>query len=349
MDQVLVTGGTGFIGSHTVVELQNAGYEVIIVDNLSNSSIDSISRIERITGIKPHFENLDCLDYVGLDHVFAKYEDIKAIIHFAASKAVGESVQKPILYYRNNVNGLMNIIDLMPLYGIKHLVFSSSCTVYGQPDTLPVTELSPIKPATSPYGNTKQICEEIIRDVVHSGSCDMRSIVLRYFNPIGAHPSGEIGELPVGVPNNLVPYITQTAIGMRDELRIFGDDYDTPDGTCIRDYIDVVDLAKAHVVAVKRMLEEKQEEPIEYFNIGTGKGISVLELVHAFEKATGVKVARRVVGRREGDIVKVWADATKANNVLGWHAETPLDETMKNAWKWEQKVHGETEKKKGKE
>ncbi len=340
MDQILVTGGTGYIGSHTVIELQNAGYEVIIADNLSNSSIDVIDRIERITGIKPHFENIDCLDYVAMDRLFSNYENIKAVIHFAAYKAVGESVKEPMKYYRNNVNGLLNILELMPLHHVDNIVFSSSCTVYGQPDELPVTEKAPIKPATSPYGNTKQICEEIIRDLVNSGS-RMHGIVLRYFNPIGAHPSGEIGELPVGVPQNLVPYITQTAYGIREKLRVFGDDYDTPDGSCIRDYINVVDLAKAHVIAVDRMLKNKQKEHIEYFNIGTGKGMSVLELIKLFQKATRVKVPYEIVGRREGDIVKVWADPTKANKVLGWKAETSMEDTLKSAWKWEQRYRKE--------
>ncbi len=337
MEKILVTGGTGYIGSHTVVELQKAGYEVIILDNLSNSSVETISGIERITGIRPEFENLDCQDYVGLDHLFSKYEGITAIIHFAASKAVFESVQKPVVYYRNNVNGLMNILDLMPIHGIKKFLFSSSCTVYGQPDVLPVDETAPTKPATSPYGNTKQIGEEIIRDVINSGSL-MESIILRYFNPIGAHPSAEIGELPMGVPNNLVPYITQTAIGLRKELSIYGDDYNTPDGSCIRDYINVVDLAKAHVTALKRMLENKQDEPLEYFNIGTGKGLSVLELVNDFQKVTGVNLPYKIVGRREGDIEQVWANPEKANKILGWKAETSIEETLLSAWKWEQKL-----------
>ncbi|MBR2623581.1 MAG: UDP-glucose 4-epimerase GalE [Paludibacteraceae bacterium] len=339
MEKVLVTGGTGYIGSHTVVELQNAGYEVIILDNLSNSTIESVTRIERITGVKPHFENIDCLDYVSMDRMFASYGNISAIIHFAASKAVGESVKKPIHYYRNNVNGLMNILELMPLHGVENIVFSSSCTVYGQPDVLPVNENAPTKPATSPYGNTKQICEEIIRDLVHSGESKIKSIVLRYFNPIGAHPSAEIGELPIGVPNNLVPYITQTAIGLREKLMVYGDDYDTPDGSCIRDYINVVDLAKAHVIAVNRMLNKELDEDIEYFNIGTGKGMSVLELVNLFQKATGVELPYEIVGRRDGDIVKVWADPTKANKVLGWKAETSMEDTLKSAWEWEKKIH----------
>lgn len=338
MKKILVTGGTGYIGSHTVVELQKAGFRVIVVDNLSNSSIEAIAGIERITGVKPHFENLDCLDYVGLDYLFSKYEGIKAVIHFAASKSVNESVNKPVVYYRNNVNGLMNILDLMPIHGVKNIVFSSSCTVYGQPDVLPVDEKSPFKPALSPYGNTKQICEEIIQDVIRSGS-SMNSIILRYFNPIGAHPSAEIGELPIGVPNNLVPYITQTAIGLREKLNVYGNDYNTPDGSCIRDYINVVDLAKAHVVAVKRMLDGKQNEPLETFNIGTGKGYSVLELIHAFEKSTGVKLPYEIVGRRPGDIEKVWANPQKAIKVLGWKPEASLEDTLQSAWKWEQKIN----------
>ena len=337
-ERILVTGGTGYIGSHTVVELQLAGYEVIIIDNLSNSTIDSLAGIEKITGIKPSFENLDCVDYVGLDYLFSKYEGIKAVIHFAASKAVGESVQKPIVYYRNNVNGLMNILDLMPIHGVQNILFSSSCTVYGEPDILPVNETAPTKPATSPYGNTKQICEEIIRDVIHSGAF-MNSIILRYFNPIGAHPSAQIGELPIGVPSNLVPFITQTAIGIHSKLNVFGNDYNTPDGTCIRDYINVVDLAKAHVIAVKRMLDCVQDEPLEIFNIGTGRGVSVFELIQAFETSNHVKVPYTVVERREGDIEKVWADPQKANTILGWKAEISVEDTLKSAWNWEKRLH----------
>ncbi len=337
-ENIIVTGGCGYIGSHTAVELQKAGYGVIIVDNLLNSSIEAVGGIERITGIRPHFENLDCLDYVALDLLFSKYENIKAIIHFAAYKAVNESVKKPVLYYRNNVNGLMNILDLMPIHGVNNILFSSSCTVYGQPDILPVDESAPTKPATSPYGNTKQIGEEIIRDVIHSGS-SMKSIILRYFNPIGAHPTAEIGELPLGIPNNLVPYITQTAIGLREKLSVYGNNYNTPDGSCIRDYINVVDLAKAHVIALQRMLDNKQDEPLEYFNIGTGKGVSVLELINLFEKATGQKVPYEIVGRRQGDIEQVWADPTKANEVLKWHAEMPLEDTLRSAWAWEEKIN----------
>ncbi|MBP1664370.1 MAG: UDP-galactose 4-epimerase, partial [Bacteroidetes bacterium] len=279
MTRILVTGGTGYIGSHTVVELQNAGFEVVIVDNLSNSNIEVLNGIEKITGIRPAFENIDCTDYVNMDRMFEKYTGIEAIIHFAASKAVGESVEKPLLYYRNNLVSLINLMQLMPIHNVKNMVFSSSCTVYGQPDILPVTESAPIKPALSPYGNTKQICEEIIRDTAYSNSF-YQATILRYFNPIGAHPSAEIGELPNGVPNNLVPFITQTAAGVRKQLQVFGNDYNTPDGTCIRDYINVVDLAKAHVIAVKRMLEHKSKSNIETFNLGTGRGLSVLELVN---------------------------------------------------------------------
>ena len=270
--RILVTGGTGYIGSHTVVELQNRGYEVIIIDNLSNSSADVVDNIEKVSGIRPEFVELDCLDYAGLDKLFTKYKGIQAIIHFAASKAVGESVEKPLLYYRNNLGSLINLLDLMPKHGVEGIVFSSSCTVYGQPDELPVTEKAPIKKAESPYGNTKQINEEIIHDTVASGA-PINAILLRYFNPIGAHPTALLGELPSGVPQNLVPYLTQTAIGIRKELSVFGDDYDTPDGSCIRDFINVVDLAKAHVVAINRILDKKQKDKVEIFNIGTGRGL----------------------------------------------------------------------------
>ncbi|MBQ4524951.1 MAG: UDP-glucose 4-epimerase GalE [Bacteroidaceae bacterium] len=336
-ERILVTGGTGFIGSHTVVELQNSGYDVVIIDNLSNSSADVVDGIEKITGIRPDFEQLDCLDYEGLDKVFAKYGNIKSIIHFAASKAVGESVQKPLLYYRNNLVSLINLLELMPKYGVKGIVFSSSCTVYGQPDVLPVTEDAPIKVAESPYGNTKQINEEIIRDTIKSGS-PIQAILLRYFNPIGAHPTAIIGEMPNGVPQNLIPFLTQTAIGIREKLSVFGDDYNTPDGSCIRDYINVVDLAKAHVVAIDRILQDKQDEQVEVFNIGTGRGLSVLELIHAFEESTGVKLNYQIVGRRAGDIEQVWANPDKANNVLGWKAESTIEDTLRSAWKWQQKL-----------
>ena len=338
-EKILVTGGTGYIGSHTVVELQNAGYEVVIIDNLSNSSADVVDNIEKVSGIRPAFEKLDCLDYAGLDAVFAKYKGIKAIIHFAASKAVGESVEKPLLYYRNNLVSLINLLELMPKYGVEGIVFSSSCTVYGQPDpeNLPVTENAPIKPATSPYGNTKQINEEIIRDTIHAGA-PFKSIILRYFNPIGAHPTAEIGELPNGVPQNLIPYLTQTAMGIRKELSVFGDDYDTPDGSCIRDYINVVDLAKAHVIAMDRMLGGKSLDNVEIFNLGTGNGVSVLELINTFEAATGVKVPHKIVGRREGDIEKVWANPERANKVLGWKATETLADTLASAWKWQERL-----------
>lgn len=332
--RILVTGGTGYIGSHTVVELQNNGYEVIIVDNLSNSRAEVVDSIEQITGIRPAFEKVDCLDYEGMDAVFAKYPGIQGVIHFAASKAVGESVEKPLKYYRNNLVSLINLLELMPKHNVQGIIFSSSCTVYGQPDVLPVTEAAPIKKAESPYGNTKQVNEEIIRDTVASGA-PIRAILLRYFNPIGAHPSALIGELPNGVPQNLIPYLTQTAIGIREKLSVFGDDYDTPDGSCIRDYIYVVDLAKAHVIAMNRILENKQKENVEVFNVGTGRGLSVLELIHAFESATGVKLNYQIVGRRAGDIVKVWADPSYANNELGWKAEATIEDTLRSAWNWQ--------------
>ena len=335
---ILVTGGTGFIGSHTTVELQQAGYDVVIVDNLSNSNAEVVDGIEQITGIKPAFEKVDCCDKQALEAVFAKYKDIKGIIHFAASKAVGESVEKPLLYYRNNIVSLLSLLELMPVYGVKGFIFSSSCTVYGQPtkEHLPVTEDAPIQEACSPYGNTKQINEEIIRDDIHSGA-PIKSVILRYFNPIGAHPSALIGELPNGVPNNLIPFVTQTAMGIRKELKIFGNDYDTPDGTCIRDYIYVVDLAKAHVKAMQRVLD-MDTEPIEYFNVGTGRGVSTYEVVDKFEKATGVKVNWSYAPRREGDIEKVWANPDKANNVLGWKSETSLEDTLRSAWNWQLKL-----------
>ena len=335
---ILVTGGTGFIGSHTTVELQQAGYEVVIVDNLSNSKADVVDGIEKITGIRPAFEQVDCCDMKALEAVFEKYPSIEGIIHFAASKAVGESVEKPLLYYRNNINSLINLLELMPKYQVKGIIFSSSCTVYGQPtkENLPVTENAPIQKALSPYGNTKQINEEIIHDYIHSGA-PVKSIILRYFNPIGAHPSALIGELPNGVPMNLIPFVTQTAIGVREQLKVFGNDYNTPDGTCIRDYIYVVDLAKAHVKAMERVLDT-DNEPIEIFNIGTGRGVSTLEVVEGFEKATGVKVNWTFAPRREGDIEKVWGNVDKANQVLGWKADTPLDQVLASAWKWQEKL-----------
>ncbi len=338
-EKILVTGGTGYIGSHTTVELQKAGYEVVIIDNLSNSNIEVLDGIEKITGIRPVFVKGDCTDIETLRKLFRENPGIKGIINFAASKAVGESVQKPLLYYRNNLNTLINLLECMPEYGVKGLVFSSSCTVYGEPDVNPIDETAPIKPATSPYGNTKQISEEIITDYIRSGA-PIKSILLRYFNPIGAHPSACIGELPLGVPQNLVPYLTQTAAGIRKELTVFGDDYNTPDGSCIRDYIDVVDLAKAHVIAMRRMLDGEDTDSIEIFNLGTGRGLSVLELINSFERATGVKVPHKIGPRREGDIEQIWADPKKANEVLGWTAEVPVDDTMRNAWAWQCKVCG---------
>ncbi len=333
-EKILVTGGTGYIGSHTTVELQKAGYEVVIIDNLSNSNSKVLDGIEAISGIRPIFVEGDCTDMATLRRLFTENPGIKGIINFAASKAVGESVHKPILYYRNNLGTLLNLLECMPEYGVKGIVFSSSCTVYGEPDNNPIDETAPIKPATSPYGNTKQISEEIIKDVIASGA-PIKSILLRYFNPIGAHPSAKIGELPIGVPQNLVPYITQAAAGIRKELTVFGNDYNTPDGTCIRDFIDVNDLARAHVIAMKRLLSPADHDSVEIFNLGTGRGLSVLELINAFQNATGVKVPYKIGARREGDIEKIWAEPTKANTVLGWKAETPIQETMANAWRWQ--------------
>ena len=335
--RILVTGGTGFIGSHTTVELQNAGYEVIIIDNLSNSNREVLDGIEKISGVRPAFVEGDCTDIATLRSLFETYPGIRGIINFAASKAVGESVQKPILYYRNKLNILLNLLDLMPEFGVKGFVFSSSCTVYGEPDQNPITEDAPTKKATSPYGATKQICEDIIADVIKSGS-PIKAILLRYFNPIGAHPSAEIGELPNGVPQNLVPYITQTAMGIRKELSVFGNDYNTPDGSCIRDFINIVDLARAHVAALDRMLEDKSDKALEVFNIGTGEGLSVLQLIDAFERANGLKLPYKIVGRREGDIEQIWADPKRANEVLGWHAQVGIDDTMRSAWRWQQRL-----------
>lgn len=335
--KILVTGGTGYIGSHTVVELQAAGYEVVIIDNLSNSNKDVLKGIEKISGKQPDFVEADCTDMSALKKLFDENPGIDGIINFAASKAVGESVDKPLLYYRNNLVTLINLLELMPKYGVKGFVFSSSCTVYGEPDKNPVDETAPIKKAESPYGNTKQISEEIITDFITSGA-PIKSIMLRYFNPVGAHPSAEIGELPNGVPQNLIPYLTQTAMGIRKELSVFGDDYNTPDGSCIRDFINVVDLAKAHVTALERMLEDKSDKRLEIFNLGTGIGLSVLELISAFERATGVKVPHKIVGRRKGDIEKVWANPDRANNVLGWKATTTIEDTMRSAWNWQLKL-----------
>ena len=339
-ETILVTGGTGFIGSHTTVELQQAGYDVVIIDNLSNSNASVIDGIEKITGIRPAFEKVDLNDFAATEAVFQKYS-IKGCIHFAASKAVGESVEKPLLYYRNNLNSLMNVLELMTKYGGKGIIFSSSCTVYGQPtkENLPVTEKAPIQKALSPYGNTKQINEEIIQDYIHSGA-PIKSVILRYFNPIGAHPSALIGELPNGVPMNLIPFVTQTAIGIRKQLKVFGNDYNTPDKTCIRDYIYVVDLAKAHVKAMQRVLEQ-DTDPVEVFNIGTGHGYSTLESVEGFEKATGVKLPWEYAPRREGDIEAIWGNVDKANKVLGWSADTPLDDILRSAWKWQEKLRAD--------
>ena len=333
--KIFVTGGTGYIGSHKVFEFQQSGFEVIIVDNLSNSNIEVLDGIEKITGIRPEFEQFDLTDASAVRDFFARHRDIKAVIHFAALKAVGESVYKPLEYYQNNLNSLMNVLVSMRESGVRNLVFSSSCTVYGQADVLPVTEQTPRKEAESPYGNTKAMCEDIMRDLAKADQ-NLNLLALRYFNPIGAHPSALIGELPNGVPNNLIPYLTQTVAGIREQLSVFGDDYDTPDGSPVRDYIDVVDLAKAHVVAIRRLLDGKNKKNYEYFNIGTGNGVSVLELIHAFEKATGKKVNYKIVGRRAGDIEKVWADTTLANQELGWKAEQPLEVTLANTWKWQQ-------------
>ncbi|MBP3419926.1 MAG: UDP-glucose 4-epimerase GalE [Marinifilaceae bacterium] len=337
--KIFVTGGTGYIGSHTVVELQQAGYEVLVADNLSNSKIEVLDGIAKITGVKPEFEQVDIADRVALKALFAKHKDIDAIIHFAALKAVGESVQIPLEYYKNNLNTIINLLECMKEYGVANLVFSSSCTVYGQADELPVSESTPRKEAESPYGNTKSISEDIMRDVAKV-SPELNLLALRYFNPIGAHPSAHIGELPNGVPNNLIPYLTQTVAGIREQLSVFGDDYDTPDGTPIRDYIDVVDLAKAHVVAIERLLNRKNRTNYEFFNIGTGSGVTVLQLIHALEKATGEKVNYKIVGRRAGDIEKVWADTTLANNELGWKAVVPLEETLANTWRWQKRLDG---------
>ncbi len=337
--KVLVTGGTGYIGSHTAVELLHKNYEVFIVDNFVNSHGSVLEGIEKITGKKVHFTKLDLTNEKETQLYFEHHHDLNAVIHFAALKAVGESVEKPLLYYKNNLLSLIHVLENMIKFEINHFVFSSSCTVYGNPDKLPVKETSPIKEAFSPYGNTKQISEEIIRDTVKVNP-QMHSILLRYFNPIGAHPSGLIGELPMGIPNNLVPYITQTAAGVREKLHIFGDDYDTPDGTCIRDFIHVVDLARAHIVALERMLNNECEENVEIFNLGTGKGHSVMEIVKTFEKVAGQKVNYVIDDRRPGDVDKVWADTTKANKILKWKAEKTIEDALRDAWNWEKHYRG---------
>lgn len=334
--KVLVTGGTGYIGSHTVVELQKKGHEVVIVDDLSNSTADVVDAIALITGTRPLFEQFNITDESKTAEFFARHRDLDAVIHFAAYKAVGESVEFPLKYYRNNLGSLLNILRGMNDHGIRNLVFSSSCTVYGNPDQLPVSEDAPVKKAISPYGNTKQISEEIIADLV--AVTPLRAILLRYFNPIGAHDSAHIGELPIGVPNNLMPFITQVASGKRDFLRVWGKDYDTPDGTAVRDYIHVVDLAEAHVVALERMVQEKMKTGTEIFNLGTGTGYSVMDVIGSFERSTGVRLDYRFMDRRPGDVEKVWADPKRANEELGWRARRSLDEMTLSAWKWEQAV-----------
>ncbi|MDN3724713.1 UDP-glucose 4-epimerase GalE [Aequorivita sp. SDUM287046] len=336
MKKILVTGGLGYIGSHTVVELQNSGYQVLIIDNLSNSSLDVLQGITNISKTAPSFERLDLRLKADVSDLFKRNQDIEGIIHFAASKAVGESVENPLLYYENNLNTLIYLLQECNAYGIKNFIFSSSCTVYGEPDTLPITENAPVKEATSPYGNTKQISEEILKDTCAVSS--LKSIALRYFNPIGAHQTAEIGELPVGVPQNLVPFITQTAAGLRKELSVFGSDYPTEDGSCIRDYIHVVDLAKAHVIAMERLLKDQNETQFEVFNLGTGRGSSVLEVVNSFEKTTGQKLNYKIVDRRPGDVIAVYADTKKANEVLGWKTEKTMEDALESAWKWERKI-----------
>lgn len=337
MDKILVTGGLGFIGSHTVVELQNEGYEVVIIDDLSNSSTEVLDGITEITGKSPIFEQFDLKEKSKVQDFFNRHQDIKGIIHFAASKAVGESVENPLLYYENNINTLVYVLKELSRLSVSNFIFSSSCTVYGQADVMPITENAPIKPAESPYGNTKQIGEEIIQDTCKVAP-NMTAISLRYFNPIGAHPSAKIGELPLGVPQNLVPFITQTAAGLRDCLSVFGNDYPTPDGTCIRDYIHVVDLAKAHVVALKRLLSNENKANYETFNVGTGVGSSVLEVIKSFERVSGLSLNYKIAPRRAGDVTQAFADTTKANSELGWRAKSTLDDAILSAWLWEKQI-----------
>ncbi|MEO8234312.1 MAG: UDP-glucose 4-epimerase GalE [Flavobacterium sp.] len=334
--KILVTGGLGFIGSHTVVELQKEGFEVVIIDNLSNSSEEVLKGIVAITGKIPLYEKLDLREKTSIQNFFKKHNDVEGVIHFAASKAVGESVENPLLYYENNINTLVYILQELQQKTEANFIFSSSCTVYGQAEKMPITENAPIQTAISPYGNTKQIGEEIITEVCKVST--INSILLRYFNPIGAHPSAEIGELPIGVPQNLIPYITQTGMGLRKELSVYGNDYPTPDGTCIRDYIHVVDLAKAHVIALQRLLNKKNLDKVETFNLGTGTGSSVLEVITTFEKVSGRKLPYKIVPRREGDIVSAYANTDKANTVLGWKAQSTLEEALASAWKWEVKI-----------
>jgi UDP-glucose 4-epimerase len=342
MHKILVSGGTGYIGSHTCVALIEAGYQPIIIDNLSNSSLQSLEGIKQITGVKPEFMQIDMRHEVDLAKAFGLHPDISACIHFAAFKAVGESHEKPLLYYDNNLKSLINLLNTFPKEKRQFIVFSSSCTIYGNPDDLPVSEESAIKPAMSPYGNTKRISEEILQDYIRANE-NANCISLRYFNPIGAHPSGLIGELPQGIPNNLMPFVTQTALGIRDELKIFGNDYETPDGTCIRDYIDVNDLATAHVIAIDRLLNQKNQTRFEYFNLGTGKGVSVLELVTKFETVTKLKLNYRFAPRRAGDVPVVYANTQKANKILGWQAEKSIEETIASAWKWENNYRNKIE------
>lgn len=334
--KILVTGGLGFIGSHTVVELQKEGFEVVIIDNLSNSSEAVLKGIFAITAKQPLFEKLDLREKTAVQNFFKKHADLAGVIHFAASKAVNESVEDPLLYYENNINALVYILQELQQKPEAHFIFSSSCTVYGEAEKMPITENAPIQIAMSPYGNTKQIGEEVIQDVAKVSG--INAILLRYFNPVGAHPSAEIGELPIGVPQNLMPFITQTGIGLRKELSVYGDDYPTPDGTCIRDYIHVVDLAKAHVISLQRLLKKKNLAKVETFNLGTGTGSSVLEVIHTFEKVSGQKLPYKIVGRRAGDIISAYANTDKANNVLGWKAQSSLEESLASAWKWEQKI-----------
>lgn len=338
--KVLVTGGLGFIGSHTVVELQNKGFEVVIIDNLSNSSIKVLDGIVSITGKAPIFENLDLKEKSKVQKFFLKHQDIVGVIHFAASKAVGESVDQPLMYYENNINTLVYVLQELTKLEQSNFIFSSSCTVYGQADELPISENAPIKPAESPYGNTKQIGEEIIKDTCKV-TPNLNAIALRYFNPIGAHPTAKIGELPIGVPQNLVPFITQTGVGIREQLSVFGDDYPTPDGTCIRDYIHVVDIAKAHVVALQRLLESNNTSNYEFFNLGTGTGSSVLEVIQSFERVSDEKLNYKIANRREGDVISAYADTKKANQILGWKAESTLDDAMKSAWKWQKSLNSD--------
>lgn len=338
--KILVTGGLGFIGSHTVVALQDKGYEVVIIDNLSNSTLSVLDGIEKITHKPPVFEQIDLRDKQKVTEFFNRHKDINGVIHFAASKAVGESVEKPLLYYENNIGSLVYLLQEMQKNNVQNFIFSSSCTVYGEPDNLPITEEAPIKPALSPYGNTKQIGEEILKDTAKANP-DFKAIALRYFNPIGAHPTAHIGELPRGVPQNLIPFVTQTAIGIRPQLSVFGADYPTPDGTAIRDYIHVVDLAESHVVALERLIDDKQKKSFEVFNIGTGRGTSVMEIINTFEKVNMVKLNYKIVDRRPGDVVAVWADTTLAKEELGWESKLTMEDALKDAWQWQKKLLSE--------